>query len=607
MIYSISLTFLFFLLVYSNFLSLKFKIKLNETFLVSICLILLFGYFSYKLQLWYPKFFLKYIFFVILGISFLVLPYLIKNNSRINTSLNLEFILIFIFIFALSKDRYYLDQDEITYWGRAIKTLFFNFDETIFNHHPQGLNVFRYLFVFPNFNEGMTIFSNNIILISGFYYLFYERKLILYEKFFLYLIYYLLLNNLSFGFLSIYSDPILALFYSCLLKKIFFILNERNFIKVLHHIFGFLIVGVTILIINRSALIYFIFALCTLTYLSITYLIYKYRSDYEYSLKKYNYFYICTIFIIIFLLFIYYIIPKAINGNYALEEILINLDILFKSNFFTTFYNLLFAPIYFSHFGVTLNGIFELLLGINFRIPEFQIPLLIYIIFLFPFLFFKFKYKFSLFVCTIGSLITYMIIILVLKQNMENLSLSALPRYLGIFILANYLFIISVVTFNNKLINKSFIFISMLIFLALVTPKKTLGFFVTDKFYHKNLSNKIFKENRNSISKLKEIKHQYDHILVLHQQGFSDYSDDLISGKHSFYHDIIMYELFPKQAKFLKINDYLKYEKNIISILKNNDSINLLVVLYDLPQNQIQKINFSGIIYKIETYEKNKF
>ena len=147
----------------------------------------------------------------------------------------------------------------------------------------------------------------------------------------------------------------------------------------------------------------------------------------------------------------------------------------------------------------------------------------------------------------------------------------------------------------------------MLIFLALVTPKKTLGFFVTDKFYHKNLSNKIFKENRNSISKLKEIKHQYDHILVLHQQGFSDYSDDLISGKHSFYHDIIMYELFPKQAKFLKINDYLKYEKNIISILKNNDSINLLVVLYDLPQNQIQKINFSGIIYKIETYEKNKF
>ena len=147
----------------------------------------------------------------------------------------------------------------------------------------------------------------------------------------------------------------------------------------------------------------------------------------------------------------------------------------------------------------------------------------------------------------------------------------------------------------------------MLIFLALVTPKKTLGFFVTDKIYYKNLSNKIYKENRNSISKLKEIKHQYNHILVLHQPGFSDYSDNLISGEHSFYHDIIMYELFPKQAKFLKINDYLKYEKKIISILKNDDSINLLVVLFDLPQNKIQKINFSGTIYKIETYEKNKF
>ena len=37
-----------------------------------------------------------------------------------------------------------------------------------------------------------------------------------------------MLNNLSFGFLSIYSDPVLAIFFSCILKLIYFFITKDN-------------------------------------------------------------------------------------------------------------------------------------------------------------------------------------------------------------------------------------------------------------------------------------------------------------------------------------------------------------------------------------------
>ena len=56
MINIISLTFLLILLSYSNFLSLRLKIKLNETFLVSVSLILLLWYSYFRFQLEYSKY-----------------------------------------------------------------------------------------------------------------------------------------------------------------------------------------------------------------------------------------------------------------------------------------------------------------------------------------------------------------------------------------------------------------------------------------------------------------------------------------------------------------------------------------------------------------------
>ena len=118
----------FILFSYSNFINLIFKIRLNETFLITICSTIIFSYFLLKLNIYFNLTILDYAYLIILLSAFLFLPIILKNNSKINKKLNLEFLFIFLLIFILSKDRYYLDQDEFSYWGVALKNLTQNID-----------------------------------------------------------------------------------------------------------------------------------------------------------------------------------------------------------------------------------------------------------------------------------------------------------------------------------------------------------------------------------------------------------------------------------------------------------------------------------------------
>ena len=453
----------FILFSYSNFINLIFRIKLNETYLITICSIIIFSYFFLKLNIYLNLFILDYIFLIILLSAFLLLPILIKNNSKINKKLNLEFLFIFLFIFLLSKERYYLDQDEFSYWGPALKNLTQRIEGFSFTHHPNGLNLFRNLFTFFEYNEGNIIFSNNLIIISGFYYLFYDRKLIFFEKFFLFTIYYLLINNLSFGFLSIYSDPVLAILYSCLLKKSYFMFKDENSLKEINFLFIFF----TLLLINRSAPIYaiFIFYLCLSSFFLNSYNKYKTRKN----------LFILT-FIISGIVIYFFLLPYVLKGNYPLN-LSFYYKILFYSNILTKqLIDFFLAPIYFSHFGVTLNAIFEMIFSRTFKLFEFQIPIISYVVFLSLFMFFKFKYKKFVIISSLLIIVIYMIIILVVKIELENLHLSSVPRYIGIMILAKFLFLISIVTYYNKLIHKNYFMILLLFSLFIVTPKKTLVF-----------------------------------------------------------------------------------------------------------------------------------
>jgi len=189
MIYISALSFLFILLSFSNFISLKLNIKNNQSYFVSCCVIILFSYLSFFIERKFELNTLNYLFYFFFVSSIIIFLSLIRNFSKIYKNINLEFIFFFFIIFYVSKDRYYLDQDEFTYWGPSLKELLLALKPyNHFTHHPKGTSLFQYLLVFLKYKEGLAIFANNILLISGYFYLFYERKLLILEKIFLFLI-----------------------------------------------------------------------------------------------------------------------------------------------------------------------------------------------------------------------------------------------------------------------------------------------------------------------------------------------------------------------------------------------------------------------------------
>jgi hypothetical protein len=588
MIYIHTLVFLFIILSTSNFLTLKFDIKNNQSYFISCCLIILLSFLSFFIDKIYTFVSLKYLFYFFFLFSIYSLLFLIPNFSKIRKKINLEFIFLYLIFFFVSKDRYYLDQDEFTYWGRSLKELSLGLKPyNDFSHHPKGTSLFQYLLIFFKYKEGLAIFANNILLISGYFYLFYERKLSTIEKIILFLIYYLLLNNLSFGFLSIYSDPILAVFFSCLLKLIYSFVTKDIKEKNLQFFLSFCIIFLALLLINRASIVYALFLLFT----CFTFFLFKN--------KKNNIINLIYFFGILFLIFLFICILNGfiLRGNYDLQTIIQNVIKFAKYQLFSiNFVELFTSPIYFSHFGTLVNGIL-IFFSLNNFFPQFQIPLLVYILLLGLILLFNFRYKFFFILISFFSIFIYSSIVFILKFQIEKISILALQRYIGIFLLANYLFFISIINNNFRIIYKNYILIFFIIFLISVTPKKTIGLFVTDKIYYSNLSNKNFKINRDTISQTKNINN-IDSIFLIHKNAMSDYTNNNIAGEHTFYHDIISYELYPKQITFV---EYDKFKKNI-NYYKSFKDNNSFFIFFDLSKNQLTNINNLQNFFIINTY-----
>ena len=538
MIYVSCLIFLYIILSFSNFLTLKWNVKINQSYLISCCVIILLSFFSFFIDREYKFSTLNYLFYFFFLFSIFFLRFLIPNFTKIQIGINLEFIIFFLIIFYVSKDRYYLDQDEFTYWGRSLKELLLGLKPyNDFSHHPKGTSLFQYLLVFLNYKEGLAIFANNILLISSYFYLFYEKKLLTVEKIFLFLIFYLLLNNLSFGLLSIYSDPILAVFFSCLLKLIYFFVTKEKNKETLQFSISFIIIFLTLLLINRASIIYALF----LVFLLFAIIFYKNKKNTIINL-------ICLFGIIFFILILYYYIAPQIilRGDYEIQAIIQNVIKFIKYQLFSiNFIELFTSPIYFSNFGALVNGIL-IFFSINNFFLQFQIPLFVYILLLGLILLFNFRYKFYLILISFFFIFIYSSVVFIIKFQIEKLSILALQRYVAILLLSNFLFYISIINENFKKGYNNYILFFFIIFLISVTPKKTLGLFVTDKIYYSNLSNQNFKINRDKISEIKNIKNK-NSIFLIHANHMSDYTNNNITGEHTFYHDIISYELYPKK------------------------------------------------------------
>ena len=589
MIYISSLIFLFIILSFSNFLTLKWNVKNNQSYFITCSIIILLSFFSFFIDREYKFNTLNYLFYFFFLFSLFFLLFIIPNFTKIQIPTNLEFIFFFLIIFYLSKDRYYLDQDEFTYWGTSLKELLlFLKPYNQFTHHPKGTSLFQYLLVFLNYKEGLAIFANNILLISGFFYLFYEKKLSTIKKFFLFLIFYLLLNNLSFGFLSIYSDPILAVFFSCLLKLIYFFSKKEKNKETLQFSISFIIIFLTLLLINRASSIYALFLL----FLLFAIIFYK---------NKKNIIINCILFFGFFFLIsilYYYILPDLfLYGNYAIQIIIQNVIKFIRYQILSiSFIELFTSPIYFSHFGTSINGIL-IFFSINNLLPQFQIPLFVYILLLALILLFNFRYKFFLILITFSFIFIYSSIVFILKFQIEKLSILALQRYIAILLLANFLFFISIISENFKKGYSNYVLFFFIIFLIFVTPKKTIGLFVNDRIYYSNLSNQNFKNNRDKISELKNVKN-IDNIFLIHKDQMSDYTYNNIAGEHTFYHNIISYELYPKQIIFV---EYYKFNKNI-NYYKSFKPNNSLFIFFDLSNDQLKNIYYLLNSFIINTY-----
>ena len=583
MIYISTLSFLFILLSFSNFLTSKWNIKDNQSYFVSCCVIILFSSFSFILDKEYNFYTLNYLFYFFLFFSIIFFLFLIHNSYKINKTINLEFIFFFLIIFYLSKDRYYLDQDEFAYWGQSLKELLLGLKPyNNFGHHPKGTSLFQYLLVFFNYKEGIAIFANNILLISGYFYLFYERKLLTIEKIILFLIYYLLLNNLSFGLLSIYSDPVLAVFFSCSLKLIYSFIVKKNNKKKLQFFISSIIIFSTLLLINRASFIYLLFLFLMIVFF------------YQKEIK--NNFLKIIIFTIIFL-FLFYFLKFFLRGNYEVKLIIINIINFIEYHFFSkNFIQLFISPIYFSHFGTFFNGVLTFFSLDNF-FPQFHVPLFAYILLLGLVLLFNFKHKYFFIFYSFFSIFFYSIIVFILKFQMESLPIVALQRYIGIFLLANYLFYISIINNNFLIIYRKYILFFFIAFLVCVTPRKTIGLFVPDKIYYSNISNKNFKINRYKIAELKITKN-IDNIFLIHKDLMSDYTDNKIAGEHTFYHNIISYELYPKKILFIEFDEFHENISHYNSLNTENN----FFIFFDLSVNQLKRINYIQNFFIIDTY-----
>ncbi len=175
-----SISVLFILISLSSFFNNRLNINNNIKYIFTILIIILSCFLTLKtikflnsnldLNLDYV-FIFKIIFFIFLIFSTLVL---FINRPKLNY-IDFLFISIYLIICVLSYDRYFLDEDEFTYWGQRIKDFYYfnEFQSFKINRYHQPLLTSWQLFYIANyeFKENILILANSVILIGSFFYL----------------------------------------------------------------------------------------------------------------------------------------------------------------------------------------------------------------------------------------------------------------------------------------------------------------------------------------------------------------------------------------------------------------------------------------------------
>ena len=545
------------------------EITLSKSFLVSISLITLFIMFLNILG------FYKFSINILIIISIIPIFFSSIRKAIVEKKiLIIEFILALLVLFYLSQNRILMDEDELYFWGLKYKYFVMQLSEFgnyNFNNIKEPFQEYGYgnsaaifqtfITSFIGFNEGGAIFANNIIIICTFYFLFSDKVEKLTHRILYYLIIYLILNNLSFGLLSIYNDPTVATLYAVL---IYYLINNFNY-KNLKNVSLLLILIIFFINIHRIAIV--------LTSFLFILLFLKYFTNKNINLKNWFKSFLGLVFTILLIYFFLrlmssYNLNIKKNFHFDLHEAIY----FIKTIFFSKSYN--------SQFGVSYNEIINFL-----KIDFIKIPEYIWHNFIWYFICIYIAYingketkKINIFFLIIFLIFSCMIIIN--KVYINNVSSQVFGRYIS-FIIIPYI-LINLLHLQNFIKNKYLTLFFILFFLVLSTPKKTFGFFFPNEFYSKyDQWNKNYFEIRKKHKKLFfEIKNIFDNKTYNALVIFKD--DDVLYAEHpSIYSSALKLDLYPNNINIIETSRILNQELNLTH-LKNID----VLIYYNLDINE---------------------
>tara|TARA_B100000989_G_scaffold290802_1_gene264404 strand:+ start:3052 stop:4854 length:1803 start_codon:yes stop_codon:yes gene_type:complete len=553
----------FFIITFSIVLNIYFKVKFQKTFLISISFLCLLIYILFKIGFFL---YLDYLIFILIALNFLILLTVIKKIKINNFLIFYTFIYFIVSFFCYEK--YLLDHDEFSYWGKYTKTFFaydnygfyfnnyLNTQDILIKLKPETLRVHFDLAVqakyhepiiplfqhtimkLSGFREDLAIFTNNTILISSIMYVlkdnFFEKKLNLFFP----IIFYAFLNIFSFGFVSIYMDPII-----CSLFFISLIISYENFSKNkfnLRSLAELTLILIILSLIHRSGIIYVYYIIFFIGYLKLTFYLPK-----------------------------YYLIPISI--------LFISIPIFYElyninNSFITDFIKISNSYLYFSEVGSIFKFIFKYL-GLN-NLNNFSYKIYIYTwIILLSFLYiFSNQYKILLFFLLIFFVHSFIILIvkyygLIPLHFLNNKSLITdntlhkqhLPRYFSPIFFSMLLFFIYC---NYKLLKIKFFSIITLI-IILILPLKAIGFFLPKQIYHMKDDNLEFYNLREQITtETSKFIKNYDYytyknnLLLATKEKISP-----MIGHDSIFEEIFIYEIFPLPYNYMYVDEIEKFLK----------------------------------------------
>ena len=403
----------------------------------------------------------------------------------------------------------------MNHWGKIVKYFHIvqnpDFKElTVYLYHKPFLSLIQFFnSFFSPFREDLSIFSNNLFIISSFYFVFYHEKISFVKRICLLIIFYLCLNNLSFGFVSIYADPIISVLYLSLIIYIY-CLKDNYKLEVFFIIF---ILSVSLFLLHRSGVVYVLFAIF------FWFILYGYKN------KKFLAPFIFVNLILISYVFAYRLYNYNLFDFYSLKS--------FLSKFS-------FVDIYFSDFGVSFNTILSFIGISNYKFPELNINVLFWLVLISLILVYNCKKNLKIIFFLILQFFLYSIIIYIFKIKTDELSILVYGRYIGIFLLSALLLSIFIhSTLNNKF-NPTVLLITFFLLWS-VTPNKTYGFLLSNNFFLKQTQNQNFWNQKQAIKKIfTKLNPDYQVFVV---QGNAKSKTTLYHPSMPF--SLMNFELFP--------------------------------------------------------------